>query len=74
MGAFPKKMMVSVNFSCGVFCLLFIHNDAARGLATHGLVQSDWVLHSPVCCFICEFKMTLYLSAKLKEKSHLAFE
>jgi hypothetical protein len=47
----PKKMTVSVSFSCAVFSLF---DCLALGLALLGLVQSDLVGH-----FICEFKCQL---------------
>ena len=46
---------------CAVFCLHLV--DARLGLAWHGPVQSNLVLHGLVQHFICEFKTTSNTSA-----------
>jgi hypothetical protein len=57
----PKKKILSVNFSCALFSLLFIHDD----LAMWGLVwlhvapvQSSLVLRGPVRRFIHQCNTT----------------
>jgi len=55
MDRYDKKKFALINFSHGVFSILFTHDD----LVMQALVCLGMMIHNDLLwCFICEFKIT----------------